>query len=75
MVTQFSSMGTHPFGKRKLVISSKAPDFCLKNIDEKFYSLKSFVDKKTLLIIFTCNHCPFSQRLMEIHPYDIVITM
>lgn len=54
METQFSL-------KRKLYIGSKAPDFYLKNIDGKFYSLESFADKKALLIIFTCNHCPYVQ--------------
>ena len=38
-----------------------APDFKLKGTDDKEYSLSDFVSKKGLLIIFTCNHCPYAQ--------------
>ena len=42
-----------------LKIGSSAPDFNLIGIDGKKYSLSSFKDKKTLIIIFSCNHCPY----------------
>jgi len=45
---------THPVGW-------KALNFILKGTDDLFYSLDSFLDKKGLLIIFTCNHCPYSK--------------
>lgn len=35
-----------------------APDFKLRAIDGRFYSLKDF-GKTALLIIFMCNHCPY----------------
>jgi peroxiredoxin len=44
-----------------LEIGSSAPDFHLIGIDEKKYSLESFKDKKALIIIFSCNHCPYVQ--------------
>jgi peroxiredoxin len=44
-----------------LKIGSTAPDFNLEGIDGKKYSLSSFEDKKALIIIFSCNHCPYVQ--------------
>ena len=44
-----------------LKIGSQAPDFNLVGVDGKNYSLKSFSDKKALIIIFSCNHCPYVQ--------------
>ena len=43
---------------KKLLTGQKAPDFTLKGIDEKNYSLNDF-NSRTLLVIFICNHCPF----------------
>jgi peroxiredoxin len=45
----------------KLKIGSKAPDFNLLGVDKKYYSLDSFNDKEVLVIIFSCNHCPYVQ--------------
>jgi peroxiredoxin len=36
-----------------------APDFTLPATDGKTYSLADFDDADTLVIFFTCNHCPF----------------
>ena len=44
-----------------LKIGSPAPDFNLMGIDGKKYSLASFKDKKSLIVIFSCNHCPYVQ--------------
>jgi len=46
---------------KPLTIGSKAPDFSLKGVDDKTYTLASFKDAKLLVIIFTCNHCPTAQ--------------
>ncbi|MBL7698836.1 MAG: redoxin family protein [Chitinophagaceae bacterium] len=46
---------------KTLEIGSAAPDFNLKGVDGKMYSLASFKDAKVLVIVFTCNHCPTSQ--------------
>lgn len=45
----------------KLKIGSKAPNFNLPGVDNKFYSLDSFYNKKILIVIFSCNHCPYVQ--------------
>jgi peroxiredoxin len=40
-------------------IGEKAPDFRLPATDGKTYTLADFSDAETLVIFFTCNHCPF----------------
>lgn len=42
-------------------LGDKAPDFSLKGTDGKTYTLASFQDAKALVIIFSCNHCPYVQ--------------
>jgi peroxiredoxin len=44
-----------------LKIGSPAPDFNLPGIDGKKYSLASFKDKRAVIVIFSCNHCPYVQ--------------
>lgn len=39
-------------------------DFRLKGTDEKIYSLKNFKDKKILVIVFMCNHCPYVKAVV-----------
>src|SRR5688572_7483844 len=46
---------------KTLAIGSSAPDFSLKGIDNKTYTLASFSKYNILVIIFTCNHCPTAQ--------------
>jgi peroxiredoxin len=41
-----------------LRLGEKAPDFVLPATDGQTYSLADFTDE-TLVIFFTCNHCPF----------------
>jgi peroxiredoxin len=48
-----------------LKTGSSAPDFNLKGIDGKNYSLKSFAVAPVLAIVFTCNHCPTAQAYEE----------
>lgn len=40
---------------------SYAPDFNLPGVDGKSYSLDSFKGAKVLVVIFSCNHCPYVQ--------------
>ena len=42
-----------------LQIGQKAPDFNLPGVDGKDYSLASFKDAKLLVVVFSCNHCPY----------------
>lgn len=41
-------------------IGDKATDFKLKNVDEKMVSLADYKNAKGFIVIFTCNHCPYS---------------
>ncbi len=51
-------------------LGEKAIDFSLKGVDGKVYSLASFAEAKALVVIFSCNHCPYVQayedRIIEI---------
>ncbi len=49
--------GDHP----TLPIGAQAPDFSLKGVDGKTYTLASFKNSPVLMIVFTCNHCPTAQ--------------
>ena len=42
-----------------LQIGERAPDFRLPATDGKTYTLADFGDAQTLVVFFTCNHCPF----------------
>jgi peroxiredoxin len=45
-----------------LELGAKAPEFSgLKGTDGKSHSLRSFDDKPVLVVVFTCNHCPYAQ--------------
>lgn len=54
-----------PVSPEELRIGSRAAEFNLKGVDEKYYSLDSFKDKKVLCIIFMCNHCPYVIAVQE----------
>lgn len=38
----------------------EAPAFSLKNVDGKMVSLSDYANQKGVIVIFTCNHCPYS---------------
>ena len=57
---RMNSQTTHPEPKT-LDIGVKAPDFSLRGIDGKIYSLKDFDKTSVLVVIFSCNHCPTAQ--------------
>jgi peroxiredoxin len=46
----------------KYSVGETVKDFSLKNIDEKNVSLASHAGAKGAIVVFTCNHCPFSVR-------------
>ena len=41
-------------------VGDTAANFTLKNIDDKNVSLKDYRSEKGIILIFTCNHCPYS---------------
>jgi peroxiredoxin len=66
----FIAMAFKPF-HQGLHIGEKAPDFKLKNINGKMVSLADYKNVKGYMVIFTCNHCPFSvayeDRIIDLH--------
>src|SRR6185436_17455763 len=42
-----------------LQLGASCPPFSLPATDGKTYSLADFKDAKTLVVFFTCNHCPY----------------
>lgn len=51
--------------ENKLKIDSAIPGFSLTGADDKTYSLNDFSNKKILIVIFSCNHCPYVQAYEE----------
>jgi peroxiredoxin len=41
-------------------VGDVAPEFSLKNIDGKMVGLSDYKDVKGVIVIFTCNHCPYA---------------
>jgi peroxiredoxin len=48
-----------------------AGDFSLKNVDGTMVSLSDYNDQKGVIVVFTCNPCPFAkayeQRIIQLH--------
>lgn len=48
----------------------KAPDFKLKGVDNQWLSLNDYSKGKGVIVIFTCNHCPYAKlyetRIIEL---------
>jgi len=42
-----------------LSLGASAPDFDLQGVDNRRYSLASFSNKPVLVVMFSCNHCPY----------------
>lgn len=57
VLNSFAPKGDSPTGYK---VGDKASDFSLKNIDGKNVALADFKSAKGVILIFTCNHCPFS---------------
>lgn len=46
---------------RELERGDPAPEFTLPDTDGETRSLATFADNEALLVVFTCNHCPYAQ--------------
>ena len=44
----------------------EAPDFELQGTDGETYTLDSFADDDALLVVFTCNHCPYAKAKIDV---------
>ena len=43
-----------------MAVGTQAPPFSLPGVDGQTWSLESFADAKILVVVFTCNHCPYA---------------
>jgi len=54
----------------ELDFGQTAPDFNLPGVDGRNWNLADFKDKKALVVIFSCNHCPYviksEERMIEL---------
>ncbi|PCR90764.1 thioredoxin family protein [Natrinema ejinorense] len=50
----------------ELEAGDTAPAFELEGVDGETYTLESFADDEALLVVFTCNHCPYAQAKFEL---------
>lgn len=50
---------------KALVIGNALPEFDLPGVDGKNHSSHEFAAKKVLVMIFTCNHCPYAQAYQD----------
>ena len=52
-------------------VGSMAPDFSLKNIDGSTISLSDYSNEKGVMVIFSCNPCPYviayEDRIIDLH--------
>jgi peroxiredoxin len=54
-----------------LSVGDKAPKFNLKNVDGTWVSLDDYNDNRGVILIFSCNHCPYvvayEDRMIRLH--------
>lgn len=66
-----SSVCLQSYGQGSCLIGDIAQDFSLLGTDNKMHSLADYPKAKGFIIIFTCNHCPFSvayeDRIIALH--------
>jgi peroxiredoxin len=43
-------------------VGDKAADFKLLNVDGKMVSMADYKTAKGIIVVFTCNHCPFAKK-------------
>ena len=48
-------------GSVGLALGSPAIDFQLKGVDSKPHGLNEYAERKALVVVFSCNHCPYVQ--------------
>ena len=48
-----------------LALGTQAPDFKLPDTNGKIVSIMDFADKKAILVVFMCNHCPFVKHIID----------
>ncbi|WP_135829192.1 thioredoxin family protein [Halorussus halobius] len=52
--------------EEKLARDEPVPDFELPGADGETHSLADFADYEAVLVVFTCNHCPYAQAKFDL---------
>lgn len=69
IVTLSAAISLH--AQEGLNIGDKVADFNLVNIDGKTVSLSDYKNEKGVVVIFSCNHCPYvvayEDRIIQLH--------
>ncbi len=59
-----------PLDAPGLMLGESAPSFNLPGVDGEDHSLDDYSDRAAVVVLFTCNHCPYAQanedRLVEV---------
>jgi peroxiredoxin len=50
---------------RELEQGDDAPDFEMRGTDGETYALADFADYEAVLLVFTCNHCPYAKAKFD----------
>ena len=65
------ALGAITLSAQPISVGSVAPDFSLKNIDGSTISLSDYSDEKGVMVIFSCNPCPYviayEDRIIDLH--------
>jgi len=51
---------------KKLERGDAAPQFELEGVDGETYTPERFADHAALLVVFTCNHCPYAKAKFDV---------
>jgi peroxiredoxin len=52
--------------EEKIGRDDNAPNFELRGTDKETYALSDFDDYDAVLLVFTCNHCPYAQAKFDL---------
>lgn len=50
----------------RLTGGDRAPEFELLGTDGETHTLETFTDHEALLVVFTCNHCPYAKAKFDV---------
>src|SRR3989344_5230914 len=60
-----------PSPRMTLAIGDRIPGFSLPATDGRTYTVESFKETRLLVVLFTCNHCPYvkayEDRIIQLH--------
>jgi peroxiredoxin len=61
VLAALTAVAAKPARKPELAIGAKAIGFSLVGVDDKTRALSDYEQKDVLVVVFTCNHCPYAK--------------